>query len=80
MILSNIYFLFCLGKILTTSNIQKNHNPLRILIFCSALFHSSSSIPVNPGQPGGEWTSEEIDIVRDKVKKLILFFEKISWN
>ena len=25
------------------------------------------SVPLEPGQPGGPWTEEEIDIVRDKV-------------
>ena len=37
-------------------------------IFFSALLRSSFSIPLNPGQPGGEWSSDEINIVRDKVK------------
>ena len=27
------------------------------------------SVPLEPGQPGGPWTQEEIDIVRDKVTK-----------
>ena len=25
------------------------------------------SVPLEPGQPGGPWTKDEIDIVRDKV-------------
>ena len=47
-------------------------------IFFSALLRSSFSIPLNPGQPGGEWSSDEIDIVRDKVKlkkNYLYFFE-----
>ena len=33
------------------------------VLTCSQVF----SVPLEPGQPGGPWTSEEIDIVRDKV-------------
>ena len=25
------------------------------------------AVPLEPGQPGGPWTEDEIDIVRDKV-------------
>ena len=31
------------------------------------LFSIILSVPLEPGQPGGPWTEEEIDIVRDKV-------------
>ena len=32
------------------------------------LISSGLSVPYEPGQPGGEWTMTEIDIVRDKVR------------
>ena len=35
------------------------------------------SAPYEPGQPGGEWTAEEIDIVRGKV---IPYFSIFSLN
>ena len=31
------------------------------------------SVPLEPGQPGGPWTKDEIDIVRDKVICLIQY-------
>ena len=32
-----------------------------------AFISFASTLPLEPGQPGGPWTSEEIEIVRDKV-------------
>ena len=32
------------------------------------------SVPLEPGQPGGPWTEEEIDVVRAKVKNHSPFF------
>ena len=32
------------------------------------------SVPLQPGQPGGPWTEEEIDIVRDKVIFLLNYY------
>ena len=40
---------------------------LNLLIF-ALLFSLVISVPLEPGQPGGPWTEEEIDIVRAKVK------------
>ena len=31
----------------------------------------ASSIPLEPGQPGGPWSSEEVEIVRDKVRNYV---------
>ena len=42
---------------------MKHKSCLPFLIFISC----ASSIPLEPGQPGGSWTSEEVEIVRDKV-------------
>ena len=39
------------------------------------LFSIILSVPLEPGQPGGPWTEEEIDIVRDKV-----FFQALLNN
>ena len=36
-------------------------------LFFIIFFSVGGSVPLAPGQPGGPWTSEEIDIVRDKV-------------
>ena len=36
-------------------------------LFFISLFSVGGSVPLAPGQPGGPWSSEEIDIVRDKV-------------
>merc|ERR1712141_519324 len=35
------------------------------------LFSIILSVPLEPGQPGGPWTEEEIDIVRDKVNRMM---------
>ena len=32
------------------------------------------SVPLEPGQPGGQWTEDEIDIVRDKVIFLLNYY------
>ena len=39
------------------------------------LFSLAISVPLEPGQPGGPWTEEEIDVVRAKVKNHSAFFE-----
>ena len=39
---------------------------LSLVIFASLIL-LSKAVPLEPGQPGGPWTEEEIDIVRDKV-------------
>ena len=39
---------------------------LPLLVFVS-LISLAKSVPLEPGQPGGPWTEEEIDIVREKV-------------
>ena len=38
------------------------------LLILALLFSLVISVPLEPGQPGGPWTEEEIDIVRAKVK------------
>ena len=40
---------------------------LRLAFVTAAIVQSSISAPLEPGQPGGPWTKDEIDIVRDKV-------------
>ena len=47
-------------------SIEKKMNFKDIFILI-ALISLASTLPLEPGQPGGPWTSEEIDIVRDKV-------------
>ena len=37
------------------------------LVFLALSFSSAISVPLEPGQPGGPWTEQEIDIVRAKV-------------
>ena len=37
------------------------------LIVLALSFSLAISIPLEPGQPGGPWTEEEIDVVRAKV-------------
>ena len=39
----------------------------RYIYIFLALISSALTLPLEPGQPGGPWTSEEIEIVRDKV-------------
>ena len=40
---------------------------LRIYLFSIFLMSFVLTEPLKPGEPGGPWTEEEIDIVRDKV-------------
>jgi len=37
----------------------------------SCLLATTLSVPLQPGQPGGAWSEEELDIVRDKVLKMM---------
>ena len=37
------------------------------LLVLAPLFSLAISVPLEPGQPGGPWTEQEIDIVRAKV-------------
>ena len=37
------------------------------LIVLALSFSLAISVPLEPGQPGGPWTEEEIDVVRAKV-------------
>jgi len=39
------------------------------ILFC--LLVTTLAVPLKPGQPGGPWTAEELDIVRDKVIKMM---------
>ena len=41
---------------------------LLIALLGSFLISLAVSTPLEPGQPGGPWTEDEIDIVRDKVQ------------
>ena len=41
---------------------------LVILLLSICLF--GASMPAEPGKPGAEWTADEIEIVREKVKCL----------
>jgi hypothetical protein len=43
---------------------------LSLVIFASLVF-LAKAVPLEPGQPGGPWTEEEINIVRDKVNRLM---------
>ena len=45
---------------------------LPLLVFVS-LISFAKSVPLEPGQPGGPWTEEEIDIVREKVNVVFVF-------
>ena len=45
------------------------------LLVLALLFSLVISVPLEPGQPGGPWTEEEIDIVRAKVKNTSSSFE-----
>ena len=44
-------------------------------LILALLFSFVVSVPLEPGQPGGPWTEEEIDIVRAKVKNNSSSFE-----
>ena len=39
----------------------------QFLLLSSSLFLLCECVPLEPGQPGGPWTDEEIGIVRQKV-------------
>merc|ERR1712223_626862 len=43
---------------------------LSLLVFVS-LISLAKSVPLEPGQSGGPWTEEEIDVVREKVNRLM---------
>ena len=45
------------------------------LLVLTLSFSLAISVPLEPGQAGGPWTEEEIDIVRAKVKNHSPFFE-----
>ena len=61
-------------------SIEKKMNFKDIFILL-ALISLASTLPLEPGQPGGPWTSEEIDIVRDKVsnKVRLRIFNLFDW-
>ena len=46
---------------------KENMTALKFCILVIAFIPFGSSVPLEPGQPGGPWSSEEIDIVREKV-------------
>ena len=46
----------------------------------AALVMGSSADPYQPGTPGGPWSKEEIDIVREKVLMMIfLQWKTVIW-
>ena len=58
-------------------NIVPLHYLMMRLFVISIFLKLVVSAPYEPGQPGGEWTAEEIDIVRGKV---IPYFSIFSQN
>ena len=48
-------------------NIVPLHYLMMRLLVISIFLKLVATAPYEPGQPGGEWTAEEIDIVRGKV-------------
>ena len=40
---------------------------------------STDDTPYKPGQPGAEWSSDEIDIVREKVGKARFFLKTVAF-
>ena len=58
-------------------NIVPLHYLMMRLLVISIFLKLVVSAPYEPGQPGGEWTAEEIDIVRGKV---IPYFSIFSQN
>ena len=49
--------------------VKMNDFLLSLTIFLAAVVIASWE-PSQPGQPGGEWSEEEIDIVREKVNQI----------
>ena len=49
--------------------IKMNDFLLSLTILLAAVVIASCE-PYQPGQPGGEWSEEEIDIVREKVNQI----------
>merc|ERR1719295_1247790 len=48
---------------------------LSLTIFLAAVVIASCE-PYQPGQPGGEWSEEEIDIVREKILQMLKCAQK----
>ena len=44
---------------------------IKVTFICQVI-----SVPLEPGQQGGPWTSEEINIVKEKVHK----YYYLAWN
>ena len=49
--------------------VKMNDFLLSLTILLAAVVIASCE-PYQPGQPGGEWSEEEIDIVREKVNQI----------
>ena len=61
-----IHFLKSVSQKLLESIVPLHYLMMRLLVI-SIFLKLVVSAPYEPGQPGGEWTAEEIDIVRGKV-------------
>ena len=42
-----------------------------LLLLFLVIIVSVGGVPLQPGQPGGEWSQEEVAVVRDKVWNII---------
>ena len=45
---------------------------LSVISWIILVFSNVRSEPLEPGQPGGPWTELEIDVVREKVHRVVL--------
>ena len=61
-----IYFLKLVSQELLENIVPSHYSMMRLFVI-SIFLKLVVSVPYEPGQPGGEWTAEEIDIVRGKV-------------
>ena len=51
------------------------HLFIKVILICQVI-----SVPLEPGQPGGPWTSEEIDIVKEKVHTKSFYKVALDFN
>ena len=61
-----IHFLKSVSQKLLESIVPLHYLMMRLFVI-SIFLKLVVSAPYEPGQPGGEWTADEIDIVRGKV-------------
>ena len=72
MLLKIAFLLLCMSGSMRLKEVTKTTVIFNEKFSCIPDLHRVASKPYKPGKPGGEWTPDEVRIVRQKILKSIM--------